>query len=148
MKKRNEGKPEPGQYDPSISFTKLKSVAWGFGTSTRPMTLNKSSSIPGPDLYNIPSKVIEGPKFVIGVRPNTSMNAQRDQIPGPGKYNQDNLIIIKQKQQPAFSIGKSRRADIANLKEKLNNPGPGQYQTLDDAALKKHAPKYAFGTSS
>jgi len=51
------------------------------------MTLNKSSSIPGPDLYNIPSKVIEGPKFVIGVRPNTSMNAQRDQIPGPGKYN-------------------------------------------------------------
>ncbi|CDW91133.1 UNKNOWN [Stylonychia lemnae] len=119
--KQIEGKPDPGQYNPSVSFTKITSTAWGFGTQQRPLVLNKSNSIPGPDLYEIPSKAIEGPKFVIGIRPNTSKNAIKEKNPGPG-------------------IGKSNRADIANLKEKFNNPGPGQYQTLEDEVLKKHTP--------
>lgn len=44
-------------------------------------------------------------------------------------------------------MGSGQRADLANLKEKLNVPGPGNYQALDDSFTKKNAPKYGFGTS-
>jgi hypothetical protein len=50
------------------------------------------------------------------------------------------------KNEPAFSVGDGKRSDLANLKEKIYFPGPGNYQTLDDTAVKRNAPKYGFGT--
>lgn len=53
----------------------------------------------------------------------------------------------KIKNEPAFSMGSGSRADIANLKEKGNLPGPGNYTSLDDTFVKKNAPAYGFGSS-
>jgi hypothetical protein len=44
-------------------------------------------------------------------------------------------------------MGSGTRADLANLKEKINVPGPGNYSAADDSPLKKAAPSYGFGTS-
>jgi hypothetical protein len=39
--------------------------------------------IPGPQAYSIPSKLIEGPTYIIGARAN---DRKRDSLPGPGQY--------------------------------------------------------------
>ena len=45
-------------------------------------------------------------------------------------------------------MGSGDRADLANLKEAMKKPGPGNYESLDDSFTKKNAPKYGFGTGS
>lgn len=37
---------------------------------------------------------------------------------------------------------------MANLKEKVKIPGPGNYSTLDDSYVRRSMPKYGFGTST
>jgi hypothetical protein len=94
----------------------------------------------------IPSKVSEGPKYVLGARTKDPL-APRNYIPGPGQY--DTLISssTKLKAEPSYSIGTGSRADLANLKEHKKKPGPGNYDSFDDSLLKKSAPVYGFGTS-
>lgn len=75
------------------------------------------------------------------------MDSTNKNVPGPGQYEVDKSSHSKLKSDPAFSMGTGQRADIANFKEKLNHPGPGNYQTLDDSFVKKAAPKYGFGSS-
>jgi hypothetical protein len=41
--------------------------------------------IPGPQAYSIPSKLIEGPTYIIGARTN-DLTRKRDSLPGPGQY--------------------------------------------------------------
>lgn len=144
LKKENDSKPSPFDYNPTDMFVKTHSAAWGFGTSSRPSLNNKKNDIPGPNSYSIPSKIVEGPKYVIGGR--TSVD-KIDDKPGPGQYETAALATIKLKSDPAFSVGTGKRSDLANLKEREHIPGPGNYQTLDDSFTKKAAPMYGFGTS-
>lgn len=75
------------------------------------------------------------------------MNKFEDK-PGPGQYNTETKMLAKIKNEPAFSVGSGKRSDLANLKEKLKIPGPGNYSTLDDSYVRKSMPKYGFGTST
>jgi len=53
----------PGQYDPSVEATKLKAAGWRIGSEVRPGMVRKGhDSLPGPAVYDIPSKIVEGPK--------------------------------------------------------------------------------------
>ena len=58
--------PGPGQYTNKYNTAK-SSPNWGFGSSKRP-ALNKKSGTDrlGPGQYQIPSKIVEGPQFVMG----------------------------------------------------------------------------------
>ena len=47
------------------NFVKESSPATGFGYGER-QKLNKSTMIPGPGNYETPSKVGEGPKYIMG----------------------------------------------------------------------------------
>jgi hypothetical protein len=51
------------------------------------------------------------------------------------------------KSEPKFSIGTSKRADIANSKERSHMPGPGNYDNSETNSTKRAAPKFGFGTS-
>ena len=57
--------PPPGTHNPNFDSVANKSAAWGFGTSTRP-ALAQTKNTPGAGSYDLPSKMIEGPKFVMG----------------------------------------------------------------------------------
>ena len=56
--------------------------------------------------------------------------------------------MVKLKNQPAFSIGKGKRPDLTNLKEKQKLPGPGSYTTIDEGLIRRHSPAFVFGTGS
>ncbi|CDW84498.1 UNKNOWN [Stylonychia lemnae] len=145
--KKQEYKPSPNNYNPNDSFSRTQSAAWGFGSSNRPLIADKrKQEFPGPNQYEIPSRVVEGPKFIMGQRTKDPL-ADKDNIPGPGKYDTVNKSTSKIKNEPSFSIGTGSRADIANLKQKGPIPGPGNYQSLDESFLKKTAPAYGFGSS-
>ena len=60
--KKQYYKPPPNMYNPNIEGIKSKTASWGFGTSSRP-NLNKTTVSPSPNLYDIPSKIQEGPKY-------------------------------------------------------------------------------------
>eukprot|EP00347_Sterkiella_histriomuscorum_P006966 403350761 len=148
VKKQNEFKAPSTIYNPNDSFTKTQSASWGFGSSQRP-ALNdnkKATSIPGPNQYQIPSKANEGPKFVMGLKTKDPMES-KDTKPGPGQYDTLTSSTSKIKNEPAFSMGSGLRSDIANLKEKNQLPGPGNYQSHDDTFIKRSAPSYGFGSS-
>ena len=53
----------PGQYDPLIEYTKMKAAGWRIGHEKRPGMVRKGhESMPGPNNYVIPSKIVEGPQ--------------------------------------------------------------------------------------
>jgi hypothetical protein len=55
------------------------------GASKRPEMANQQLKlIPGPGVYESPSKVGEGPKYHFGTRSNLSLNKM--EVPGPGTY--------------------------------------------------------------
>lgn len=62
---KRENIPPPGSHNPNFYSTVSKSAAWGFGTSTRP-ALNSAKPTPGAGTYDLPSKMVEGPRFVMG----------------------------------------------------------------------------------
>eukprot|EP00347_Sterkiella_histriomuscorum_P004831 403358922 len=148
QKQNSENQANPFSYNPSMSFTKASSTAWGFGSSSRPSFGEKKFSLPGPGDYQIPSRAVEGPQYVMGLKSQKDQSSSQQELPGPGYYLIEDSKPPKLKNEPKFSIGKSKRVDLANLKNKRNIPGPGQYQTIDDSSLKKHIPQFAFGTGS
>ena len=130
-----------------MTMTKSQTASWGFGTSSRPR-INQTSISPGPNIYDIPSKLNEGPKYGMGLRTIDITNTKRDYIPGPGKYDTSTADYLnsKMKAEPSFSMGTGQRADLANIKEVSKMPGPGNYDGTHDT--KKNAPHYGFGTSN
>jgi hypothetical protein len=45
----------------------------------------RAHALPGPNQYTIPSRVVEGPKFIMGARTKDPLEP-KDKIPGPGQY--------------------------------------------------------------
>ena len=63
VKKQRMYQTAPGQYDPLVEYTKMKAVGWRIGNEKRPGMVKKGhDSLPGPAVYEIPSKIVEGPQ--------------------------------------------------------------------------------------
>jgi hypothetical protein len=78
------------------------------------------SSSPSPNLYNIPSKVIENQGKSFGLRLQSSLvSASALRNPGPGQYQTDK----PKKDNYKFSMGTKNSA----LKSNTMVPGPGSY---------------------
>jgi hypothetical protein len=53
----------PGQYEPKTALTKYRAATWGFGSEKRAdMVPLGTKHNPSPMAYDIPSKIVEGPK--------------------------------------------------------------------------------------
>lgn len=55
------------------------------GTSKRADLANTNQKVPGPGVYELGSKVGEGPKYVMGQKLASSMGFS-NKVPGPGTY--------------------------------------------------------------
>eukprot|EP00356_Strombidium_inclinatum_P017106 CAMPEP_0170483580 /NCGR_PEP_ID=MMETSP0208-20121228/3259_1 /TAXON_ID=197538 /ORGANISM="Strombidium inclinatum, Strain S3" /LENGTH=163 /DNA_ID=CAMNT_0010756693 /DNA_START=857 /DNA_END=1345 /DNA_ORIENTATION=- len=131
--------PPPDSYEPQFASVKEKCPLWGFGTSKRKgLTVGKSVA-PSMQSYNIPSKAVEGNKWIMGVKLESSLaNPKARLVPGPGNYEPD--FRATQKAKPSFSM-KGRY----NEQKRLNVPGPGTYKK--GLADKKQYPAFGFGSS-
>jgi hypothetical protein len=79
--------PPPNNYDPHFERTKRNAPATGFGYGERSF-LNKTFNAPGPGNYQTPTKVGEGPKYLMGIKLNDSILEKRAKlIPSPDNYN-------------------------------------------------------------
>jgi hypothetical protein len=92
--------------------------------------------VPGPGVYEIKSKGIEGPCF--SFRPKHKDKAA-DSVPGPGNY-EPNPSAVKEK-PPSWALGKSQKNEGFNVDKHL--PGPGSYIATSTLS----GPKWAFGNS-
>ena len=82
--------------------------------------------LPGP-IYEIQSRVSEGPKVHMHARTDLVDKNKKKNVPGPGNYDLQNSPNIRHHKGAAFSLGKSQRADLAGSKESKLKPGPGNY---------------------
>lgn len=113
IKKGGRGRPGPGNYTPSHALTKNKSETWMFGSERRPGTSNKMViSNPGPNHYNVPSELTNGPKYYMGEKlPNEQSMKRAKNSPGPASYqiregvfSDANMI-----KEPNYKIGSAQR---------------------------------------
>ena len=103
--------------------------------------LNDINDSPGPGRYNIRKNIgEEAPQYSIRIKNNEF--GKEFMTPGPGKYNNDQLITYKH--YPSWKIGTSSRNNDLKMKIKEGFPGPGAYQYYDKHLLSP--PKYRFGT--
>ena len=76
----------PDAYNPNFGYTMPSGSKWGFGSDKRKGVANTVNS-PGAGTYVIPSKMVEGPKFVMGSRLDNEKNSPNKANPGPGQYD-------------------------------------------------------------
>lgn len=74
-------------------------------------------TIPGPDSYSIPSKLIEGPKNSIHAKTDLVDKEKKKNIPGPGTYNLQDSPNMRHRKMPAFRMGSSERPQLSGGKE-------------------------------
>ena len=67
-------------------------------------------------------------------------------MPGPGQYNTHLSPILNHRRSAAFSVGTSKRIDLANSSASKWKPGPGNYDVSGAVSLKKSAPAFGFGS--
>ena len=106
------------------------------GSEKRDGMANKSvSKFPGAGTYDLPSKVGEGPKFVMGLHcGQTAINAKAGSQPGPGAYSPS-----KHDGSAKYSLGMKTKVGTicvinpdnshSQLSQSVDfTPGPGAYQ--------------------
>jgi hypothetical protein len=93
--------PGPGTYDHrKFVVTAKQNPSWGFGKGTRPNLNAKSMTGQlGPGQYVVPSKAIEGPKYIIG-QINHNEKKYSSVSPGPGTYQPELMTTAH-----SFSMG-------------------------------------------
>ena len=102
------------------------------------MVVGKNVS-PSCQTYNIPSRAVEGAKWIMGVKLDRqgALGAPGGQhVPGPGNYDPDYKSV--QPTLPKFSI-KGRYPDA----RRMEVPGPGTYQK--GFGDKLASPSFGFG---
>ena len=62
--------------------------------------MSASNTYPGPGNYEIPSKMVEGPKFLFGNKPEDFETKKKRMSPGPGAYTPDSSIIKERGASP------------------------------------------------
>ena len=83
--------PPPGGYNPNFSVSQNSNPLWGFGSGKRGgLTVGKSDA-PSMQTYSIPSKAVEGSKWVMGLKLDNrgALSTNVLKVPGPGNYNPD-----------------------------------------------------------
>jgi hypothetical protein len=134
--KIRDAAPGPGAYEPQGLRSK-QNVR--IGTSVR-SPINISGTTPGPGTYEHPTKVGEGPKFVMNPKREDVASMQHTRyVPGPGAYSP--TVSLTNIKTPGVRIGTSNRSDLYDTKA---NPGPGQY----DVRGRVTGPKWGFGSDS
>jgi hypothetical protein len=74
--------PGPGQYSPSVKITKGKiNPSWSLTKDQRDKQFSNTG--PGPGHYVVPSKIQEGPQFIMGLKPEINPFKNKTE-PGPG----------------------------------------------------------------
>ena len=77
------------------------------GSEKRPGMVKKGhESLPGP-IYEIPSKMIEGPKSSMHAIVDKVDQIKKKNVPGPGNYDLQNSPNTRHKKGPSFSLGTS-----------------------------------------
>ena len=111
------------------------------------MVLKGHDKFPGAGSYELPSKIVEGPRSTMHGKTDTvDLNVKRGG-PGPGSYELQNSPNFNHKTMPSFSVGNSQRSPLnADGKDGACKPGPGKYDGTTD--LKKTAPIFSFGKQS
>ena len=74
-------------------------------------------TIPGPDVYTLPSRLIEGPKNSIHAKTDLVDKEKKKNIPGPGTYNLQDSPNMRHRKMPAFRMGSSERPQLSGGKE-------------------------------
>ena len=100
---------------------------------------------PAAGSYTIPSKLVEGPKAGMHALCNSIDMNKKNNFPGAGTYELQNIGNKNMKNSPQFSMGKETRDRNPHFKEQKQKPGAGTYDGTHD--LKKKAPSFGFGTS-
>lgn len=119
---------DPGTYNPNSSATKLKASEWRFGTEQRPSMVQKGlEKVPGPNVYSLPSKLVEGPQCSMHAKTDLVDQVKKKNIPGPGTYNLQDSPNMNHSIQPAYRMGSSTRPELSGGKETSMKPGPGTY---------------------
>lgn len=82
------GNPGPGQYENNnVKAISNKEPSWRIGTGSREDIIKKikRENLPGPGNYNIPSKALEGRKYMFSKQNRGDNKGQY--VPGPGQYH-------------------------------------------------------------
>ena len=130
----------PDKYNPNYTAIKNQSAKWGFGSDKR-KGLSGNENTPGAGTYSIPSRMIEGPKYVMGSRLNDGMSPEKNKNPGPGTYNTHEMENLNMKFSAKYKFGSATRLPPMRGQEV---PGPGNY--MSSLVDKRAAPKFGFGT--
>jgi hypothetical protein len=141
ISKESLSKPGPGNYDPKLITSK---GGIRFGSSTR-KPLNDPNASPGPGSYNIPSKMIEGPKVTsllifVKILVCYHLQERRPRLKVRQKFARTWTIYpfnkLYQRKSPSirvyfflstfdqFRIGSGNRSDLYKTGQA---PGPGHY---------------------
>jgi hypothetical protein len=127
--------PGPGNYQPRLVGG---TPTIRFGTSSRDWR-DGSSCTPGPGSYNIPSKVVEGPRHIITPRRVDAVKSQNDRrLPGPGAYSPK--IEFSRTTSPRIKIGTEERDHLSKSRSAV---GPGSYNIRKGI----EGPKWGFGSA-
>ena len=79
--------PGPGAYAPEGSRYK-KTPSYGIGTAKRAdLASTNTKFVPGPNSYNLKSKVGEGPAYFMGEQTESGALTGNKHVPGPGAYS-------------------------------------------------------------
>ena len=97
----------PAAYRPNFGYTMPSGSKWGFGSDKRKGVVNANNISPGAGTYQIPSKVVEGPKYVMGSRLENEKNSKSKANPGPGQYDLQNKDNVNMHNSKKFSMGSS-----------------------------------------
>lgn len=132
MTKQSKNIPGPGNYEPKATRYN-SSPQWGMGTSKRP-AINRVSNNPGPQQYDMGSKIGEGNKYSVGQKLGGSLDTFK-KVPGPGAYTPVRPTDVS----AAYSMGTKSKFGMSiavkpedGTHEKIadlqsSNPGPGTY---------------------
>mmetsp|Transcript_2803 Transcript_2803/g.4792 ORF Transcript_2803/g.4792 Transcript_2803/m.4792 type:complete len:189 (+) Transcript_2803:31-597(+) len=151
--------PGPGSHEPSDVFTtkQKSSLNWSINRIDK-NKLPKDIKHPGPQDYNIPSKIVESPEFGFGLRPFIDQQKCRTKT-GPGDYNpraiessqtisikgRSSMTLDRKQPGPGYyddcrqqhysnlagsKIGRDKRKTFFIQDESLFLPGPGTYRNI------------------
>ena len=128
--------PGPGAYEPKGSRYQ-NSPNWGIGSSKRADLCNSASkSVPGPNVYNLDSKVGEGPKFSMSLKTGDGATTVNKMTPGPGAYSPVKVTDVSN----AYSMGSKTKFGLTLAVQPETGehtkiaqatdftPGPGAYE--------------------
>lgn len=129
--------PGPGQYNSPI--LERKQPTWKLGSDVRKSLETKSNNAPGPGNYSIPENKGTSIGFGTAKRQGSGTNLAL-QTPGPGSYQTPS----RAREGPCFSM--RQKTQLQN-KQHIN-PGPGNYNHVNENSILKKAPNFGMGTSS